>query len=98
MKHYKIIECPFCQSQDTVKNGHSRNGEQRWRCNTCKKSFQLNFVYNANKPGVHEKIFEMTINASGVRDIGRTLKISPDTVSRALKKKRKIEPLFARHS
>jgi transposase-like protein len=65
---------------DLVKNGHSENGAQRWRCNKCHKSFQLNYRYNARTQGVKEQITELTLNSSGVRDISRILKINKNTV------------------
>ena len=33
------MECPHCQTAHTVKNGISRHGHQRWRCQKCKKTF-----------------------------------------------------------
>jgi transposase-like protein len=63
-----------------VKNSKSVTGTQRWRCNQCKKYFQRSCRYNARKQGIEEKIIAMTLNSSGVRDIGRVLKISKDTV------------------
>jgi transposase-like protein len=74
---------------DLVKNGKSPNGTQRWRCNQCKKSFLLSYRYNACRPGVKEQIIELTLNSSGVRDIGRILSISKDTVTAVLKKNSK---------
>jgi transposase len=76
MKHARTIVCPFCSHDDLVKNGHSITGEQRWRCNRCKKSFQLAYKYNAWKFGIKDAIIEQTLNSSGVRDIGRNLKIN----------------------
>jgi transposase-like protein len=89
MKHIQYILCSYCKSSDLQKNGHSENGTQRWRCIDCRKSFQLTYRYNANKQGVKEQISEMTLNGSGVRDIGRVLKISNNTVVSELKKKRR---------
>ena len=88
MKQYTQIECRYCQSGDLVKNGHDEKGTQRYRCNSCRKSFLVDYTYNAWKPGVKEQIDEQTLNSSGVRDIGRTLKIAKGTVIRHLKKKR----------
>ena len=39
------------------------------------------------KAGMHEKIIGMTLNGSGVRDIGRVLKIRRGTVCSVLKKR-----------
>lgn len=87
MIHYETINCPGCESNDLVKNGCSRNGTQRWRCNACKKSFQLDYKYNAHKAGIKEQISTLTLNSSGVRDIARVLKIAKGTVISELKKK-----------
>ena len=86
MKHTQEIHRPHCESSDLQKNGHSENGTQRWLCTNFRKSFQLTYSYNARKPGVKEQIIELTLNSSGVRDIGRTLKISNNTVISELKK------------
>jgi transposase-like protein len=95
MIHSQEINCPHCASNDLLKNGHSSNGTQRWKCNVCGKSFRLAYRYHAHEQGVKEKIIEMTLNSSGVRDIGRVLKISKDTVISVLKKNAKSEPLFS---
>jgi transposase-like protein len=95
MKHYHTIVCPFCSKDDLVKNGHSVTGEQRWRCNNCKKSFQLEYKYNAWKPGVKETIIQQTLNSSGVRDTGRNLRINKNTVVSVLKKNAQCEPLLS---
>jgi transposase-like protein len=64
---------------DLVENGHRENGGQRWRCNTCRKSFQLNYRYDAGKQGIKEQIAELTLNGFGVRDISGILKINKNT-------------------
>jgi transposase len=87
MLHTTVISCPICHGQDLVKNGHRPNGTQRWRCKGCGKSFQLRYAYNAHKPGVREQIEQLTLNSSGVRDIGRVLQINKNTVVNHLKKR-----------
>ena len=76
MIHKEEMYCPYCMINDMVKNGKSANGTQRWRCNSCKKGFRFDYRYNACKQGVREKIIGMTLNSSGVRDIGRAILIS----------------------
>ena len=97
MKHYFVVTCIHCGSDDLVKNGHSENNTQRWRCNNCEKSFQLEYRYNAWKPGIKEQIIELTMNSSGVRDISRTLEINKNTVISELKKNAIHKPLPTRH-
>ena len=86
MKQHIEIRCRSCGAEDLVKNGRSENGTQRYRCNECGKSFQNEYSYNAWKPGVKSQIETQTINSSGVRDIGRNLGISKNTVISELKK------------
>ncbi|KAA6331740.1 hypothetical protein EZS27_019684 [termite gut metagenome] len=86
MIHSEEIHCPYCHSNTLQKNGKSCIGEQRWRCKGCKKYFQRSYRYNARKQGIKDKIIEMILNSSGVRDSGRVLKISKDTVVSLLKK------------
>src|ERR1039457_6814245 len=33
------MNCPHCQATHCVKNGTSRHGHQRWRCQVCHKTF-----------------------------------------------------------
>lgn len=87
MKQYIQIECPSCQSDDLVKNGQSENGTQRCRCNSCRKSFQWEYLYRAWLPEVKQQIEEQTLNSSGIREIRRNLGISKNTVMAELKKK-----------
>ena len=80
------VNCPHCQQHQGVsKNGKAPTGIQRFLCNCCHHSFQLEYIYNGNKPDTHEKIIEMAINGSGVRDTGRVMKISINTVIAHLK-------------
>jgi len=91
MKCYEKVECPKCGSDEIGKSGRNENGVQRYRCKNekCeKKTFILKYRYKACEPGVREQIIEMAINGSGTRDTGRVLKISRNTVTNVLKKKR----------
>ena len=77
MKCYQKVECPKCGIDEIGRSGRNENGVQRYRC-------------KAWEPGIREKIIEMAINGSGTRDTGRVLKISKDTVTNVLKKKRAV--------
>ncbi len=48
----------------------------------------LDYNYNACAYGITEKIVEMAINGSGIRDTARVLKINKNTVINHLKKKK----------
>jgi transposase-like protein len=86
MKQYIEITCPHCGHDDLVKNGHSENGTQRYRCKACRRSFQWEYTSRAWEPDIKAQIEELTLNGSGVRAIGRTLKIAKATVIAELKK------------
>ncbi len=80
------VACIHCQQTINVaKNGKAETGHQRYRCKDCNKSFQPEYGYDGNLHSTHEKIIKMTMNGSGVRDIGRVLEISPTTVLACLK-------------
>ena len=81
------VNCRFCNETNPVrKHGIGSAGFQRFRCLDCKRSFQLDYAYEAYKPGIKEQIINMAINSSGVRETGRVLKVGYNTVLRTLKK------------
>ena len=88
------VKCLYCGSEEVSLNGKSRSGKQRYLCRSkaCRhKTFQLEYKNNACHPGTKEKIVEMTMNGSETRDTGRVLKISPNTVTAVLKKRKTLQ-------
>lgn len=84
------VRCPHCQSDQIVKRGKTGCGTQRYLCQnaTCATgSFLLDSRYQGRLPEVKHQIVDMSLNASGVRDTARVLRISTDTVLSELKKK-----------
>src|SRR5262249_41543042 len=84
------VRCPHCHSDQTVKRGKTSCGKQRYLCqNTAcgPQSFLLDYSYRGYVPEVKHTIIDMSLNASGVRDTARVLRISTDTVLSALRKK-----------
>ena len=68
------VACIQCQkTEGVVKNGKVDTGHQRYLCRNSNKSFQLEYRNNGNQPGTHERVIDMTMNGSGVRDISRVL-------------------------
>lgn len=86
MKQSIEIRCPHCGHDDPVKNGHSKNGTQRYRCRGCRRRFQWEDTDHAWKPEVKAQITELILNGTGVRAMSRTLNIAKDTVIAELKK------------
>lgn len=90
MVYIKVL-CPHCGSDDVVFHGKNSTGAQRLMCRNkecSKRTFQLEYKYNAYNPGVKQQIVEMAMNGSGTRDTGRVLGISKDTVTAVLKKQK----------
>ena len=85
-----IVEvlCVHCSGREVVKNGKSTAGIQRYACRSahCGKTFQLMHRYNAYQPGIKERIADMAVNGSGIRDTARVLSVAIGTVITTLKK------------
>ena len=83
-----VVSCRYCGNQDAVRRkGLSTNGNQRYKWEDCKRSFQLLYTHKAHEPGIKEKVVDMALNGSGIRDTARVLKINMNTVMSTLKKK-----------
>jgi len=87
---YIAVRCLHCHSEQIVKRGKTRRGTQRYLCQntTCTTgSFLLDYRNRGCLPEVKQTIVDMSLNASGIRDTARVLRISTDTVLSELKKK-----------
>jgi len=87
MKHYKEILCPSCKHSDIQKNGKTQKGIQKYRCKSCKRTFQTDYKNKAWQEGMKDKIDAQILNSSGVRETARVLGINKNTVISHLKKK-----------
>ena len=85
------VKCPACgDTESIVKFGRTRNEKQRYCCQAadCKKStFIIDHERKGFLPEIKEKIIEMTLNGSGIRDISRVLGVCTETVMSEIKKK-----------
>jgi len=82
------VKCPYCDSKDIVKNGKDENSKQRFLCKNerCKhQTFLMDYTDKGRTPYIKNLILKMAVNGSGVRDTGRVLGISPNTVIETLK-------------
>ena len=83
------VFCRHCNSKEVIKNGKSRAGAQRYLCqvSNCGKTFQLAHSYKAYDRGMKERIVDMALNGSGIRDTSRVLSVAIGTVLTTLKKR-----------
>lgn len=77
------MECRKCRSERIVKNGKSRNNEQRYICKTCRYSFQNNFIYQSYFVADNQIVL-LTKEGCGILSTSRILNISPKTVLRRI--------------
>ncbi len=83
------VKCPFCEQTDPVKkHGLGKANHQRYRCQECSRTFQLEYEYRACQHGMKEQIVELAMNNAGIRDTARALHISINAVVRTLKNSR----------
>jgi len=84
IKEYRI-NCTYCNSSNIIRKG-LRNNKQRFYCKDCRKSFQLEYIYQAYKVETNTLVKSLLKEGCGIRSIGRILNISSKTVlSRLLK-------------
>ena len=72
------VQCPYCHSKQVVKRGKTHRGTQRYLCQNAAcipRSFLLEYSYQGRLPEVKQQIIDMSLNASGVRDTARVLRI-----------------------
>ncbi len=92
MRHSVDVQCPHCHGESISKAGKTPQGQQRYLCTNpecSKKTFLLHYVKHAWEDGMNEKIIDMVLNGSGIRDTGRVLKIHKNTVIDTIKKKKR---------
>lgn len=92
MTVYLPLECPGCKETKTVvRFGRTSNNKQRYRCqnNACdKNTFVVSYENKGWLKQIKEKIIDMAMNGSGIRDTARVLQISQQTVMSTIKKRR----------
>ena len=69
--------------------GFTKQGKQRYVCRSpaCARSFILEYSNYGCHPDIKEKIIDMALNGSGIRDTARVLEVSQGTVIGTLKKR-----------
>ncbi len=63
----QTAKCRYCQSDKLIEAGQ-QSGQQRFKCKNCGRAFQLDYSYEAHKPGVKEKIERIAHNGNGIRE------------------------------
>ncbi|OZI14677.1 hypothetical protein CE195_07045 [Sodalis-like symbiont of Philaenus spumarius] len=53
------VHCPRCHSDEIYRHGLSPTKREHFRCQCCRRVFQLTYHYEARKPGVKEQIVDL---------------------------------------
>jgi transposase-like protein len=92
MTVYLPLECPSCKdTKSIVRFGKASNNKQRYCCqnDACsRKTFIVGYDNKGWLKDVKDKIIDMAVNGSGIRDTARVLGISRETVLSTIKKRR----------
>lgn len=62
------LQCPHCQSEDLVRNGHAPNGKQKYTCQSCGRHSRDNPSLMRTPPQSVNRFFEPTKNAAVCAD------------------------------
>ena len=79
------VHCPHCCTDRVIKEGKTKAGHQRYKCqNTdCSRySFLLNPVYKERLPEIKQQVIDMSLNGSGIWD---TARLFPEVYTQWLK-------------
>lgn len=72
--------CKYCYDERLVKNGFVR-GKQRWRCQSCFRNQVVGDRRKQYDNAIKRHALAMYLNSSGIRSIGRVLKVSHQSVA-----------------
>ena len=81
------ICCPYCGSEDLIRNGHASNGKQKYRCKACKRQSRENPATNGYTEKRREEIIKSYQERSSLRGLTRTFGVARNTVCNWLKKR-----------
>ena len=83
-----VFACPHCrQAQPVVRYGYNRGGTQKRFCKACRKVFTPQPRSPNVTPEKEQQISDALTQRLSQRAIARLLKVSRDTVRKALKKR-----------
>jgi len=88
-----VLCCPFCRSENIVRNGHSPNGKQKYRCRDCDRQTRA----NPSPRGYSEEEKKRILQAydehkSSLRGLKRMFGVERNTVSKWIKQRQRQRP------
>lgn len=81
-----MLECPTCQSVQTVKNGKAKNGTQTYLCKVCGRRFHPEAQPVAHGEATRKQILDAVHERMSLRGVQRVFGVHRNTVTRWIKK------------
>ena len=69
-------------SEEVIRNGHTRDPKQNYKCRECGRQFVLNPAWKAITPEQQELMSRMLLERISQAGMARVLQVSDDTVQR----------------
>jgi transposase-like protein len=93
----QTIICPHCKDVDSlVRHGHTKGGNQRYRCRACSRTFCLNPGTSAHPDAFKQQVLAACHERASLRGVCRVFGISRNTLADWLEKKAaQLPPLSA---
>jgi transposase-like protein len=88
-----VFCCPFCQSENIVRNGHSPNGKQKYRCRDCQRQTRANpspYGYSQEEKARILRAYDE--HKSSLRGLKRIFGVERNTVSKWIKQRQEQSP------
>jgi len=83
-----LVACPHCGCvDDVVRHGHTKGGNQRYRCLACKKTFCLHPGTSAPPEAFKQQVLAAYQERCSMRGISRVFGISRTTLADWIEKK-----------
>lgn len=92
----RIGKCTKCESENILKNGHSKNGKQQYACKDCgaHRILESEKDYSEERKTEIIKAYEERVSLRGLK---RIFNVTPETVSGWLKKNRQTIAKYKRN-
>jgi transposase-like protein len=87
----QLLFCPYCESGQVIRHGTAR-GKQRYRCQSCTRTFRENPGSRAYSPERKREILAAYHERSSLRGLRRIFGVSRTTVTAWLKEEAEALP------
>lgn len=81
------VQCYHCQSENVIRSGQTRNGQQRYRCKGCGRSFRDSPQSQGYSEAEKSLILRAYQERPSMRGIQRVFGVARPTLSAWLKKR-----------